>query len=291
MVIMTSGQNPAEIKWSSILPDSISGWQKSEDKEFNGENLYAHIDGGAELYLSYGFRSLYNRTFTCPDQPDLIVEIFDMGSASNAFGVFAHTRESIDSTFGQGSQYIAGSLLFWKDHYFISLLGSPETDSSRQVLFKIARQIDDTIKHEGTLPEILTLLPSDGLIQSIVRYFHHYIWLNTYYYIADQNILHIDQNCEAMLAQYKQSEGGAALLLVIKYPAEEKAIKAERSFVDSYLPEAGKTKTIQVEDKSWVSYNRQQTILSIVFNSKSKSIANYLQIEVERKIKSTLILK
>jgi hypothetical protein len=288
---MTTGQNPAEINWSSKLPNSISGWQKSEDKEFNRENLYAYIDGGAELYLSYGFRRLYNRTYTCPDQPDLIVEIFDMGSASNAFGVFAHTRESIDSTFGQGSQYIAGSLLFWKDHYFISLLGSPETDSSRQVLFKIARQIDDTIKHKGSLPEVLTILPTDGLIQSSVRYFHHYVWLNTYYYIADQNILHIDQNCEAMLAQYKQGESGSALLLVIKYPAEEKAINAERSFVDSYLPEVGVDMTIQVEDKSWISYNRHQTILSIVFNSKSRSIANYLQTEVEHKIKSTSILK
>jgi hypothetical protein len=288
MVITTTGhsidQKSAEINWSQILPDTACGWQRTEDKEFNRENLYAYIDGGAELYLSYGFRSLFCRTYARREQPDLIVEIFDMANSSNAFGIFAHFRESVDSTFGQGSQYIAGSLLFWKDHYLISLLGSPETDESRQQIFELARQIDHALAHKGALPALLTLLPADSLIQSSIRYFHHYIWLNTYYYIADQNILHIDQNSEAMLARYKQGEGGSLLLVVIKYPDKEKANQAKVDFIKSFLPEAAGKMAVQVEDRTWISYRLKGTILSIVFNGKNQGIADQLLTQVENKI-------
>ena len=40
------------------LPDSIDGWTAGEQNSFNDkESLYDYIDGGAELYISYGYKT------------------------------------------------------------------------------------------------------------------------------------------------------------------------------------------------------------------------------------------
>jgi hypothetical protein len=43
---------------SSILPDSIEGWSFPDSSElYVGEDLYRLIDGGADIFLEYGFLS------------------------------------------------------------------------------------------------------------------------------------------------------------------------------------------------------------------------------------------
>ena len=92
-----------------IMPDKVQNWEiKQEDQKYDKENLYEYIDGGAELFLSYGFQEVLNRTYIKPDQPDIVIDIFDMGKSYNAYGVFSYSRENEDSTFGQGSQYVPG---------------------------------------------------------------------------------------------------------------------------------------------------------------------------------------
>lgn len=273
MVIFLSSSLSAEKKmWNIIrsLPDSTDGWILREDQYYNRKTLYDYIDGGAELYLSYGFRGVISRVYQRKNQPEIIVDIFDMGSPENAFGVFSHFRETIENDFGQGSQYIVGSLQFWIGCYFISILASPETKESREVVFQLARIIEQQIDEEGSLPKILHCLPRDSLIATSVRYFKHYIWLNSYYFIADQNILHIDENTEAVLAKY-QEKGHQAILLLLKYRSASKAEKAYQDFIQYHLPKLASDPVLQMEDGSWTGCQLEQDIIKIVLNSHSKA--------------------
>jgi hypothetical protein len=259
-----------------FIPESLGGWSKTEaDQFYNRENLYDYIDGGAELYLSYGFQSLINRTYTQPRQPDIILDIFDMGSSQNAFGVFSHSREKVEKEFGQGSQYTAGSLLFWKDRYFISILASPETPESSRAIKKLAGTIESHIEKEGPLPALVYLLPQDSLIEESVRYFKHYIWLNSYYFIADQNILHIDENTNAVLAKYRENNG-KSLLLLVQYPDAESAKVAYQDFVKIYLLGVSDPAAVQLEDGSWTGIRLQANLIVAVFNSTSRESVNDL---------------
>ena len=62
----------------ALLPDMVEGWNiTEEDHIYDRENLYAYINGGAELYLSYGFKQVVNRMYSVPDQPDILLDIFD----------------------------------------------------------------------------------------------------------------------------------------------------------------------------------------------------------------------
>ncbi len=102
---------------SEFLPDSIDGWEVvSEDQFHNRKSLYEYINGGAELYLSYGFSRLISRIYSKPEQPDILVDFFDMRTSRSAYGVFSYSVETVERNFGQGSQQTEGALLFWKDH-------------------------------------------------------------------------------------------------------------------------------------------------------------------------------
>jgi len=255
-----------------LLPDAIDGWKvAAKDQSYNRDNLYEYIDGGAELYLSYGFKKVISRTYSKPDQPDMVVDLFDMGTSQNAFGVFSHARETVDKTFGQGSQYTEGLLLFWKDHYFISI----ETVESKNAVFNLARKIEMAIAKEGPLPEILTLLPQQSLVRESIRYFRHYVWLNSHYFVADRNILHINEKTDALLAKYGELKK-RYLLLLVKYKKDKDAKRAYNDFVKFYLPELSKGHVVKIEDGTWTACQLTGNLLIIVFNAPIKDKAIHL---------------
>jgi hypothetical protein len=271
---------------ASYLPAEIDGWKVSgEDAVYTGDDLYTYINGGAELYISYGFKNVLSRTYSRPDQPDIVVDLFDMGSSQDAFGVFAHSRETIDDTIGQGCQYSTGLFLFWKNNNYVSILASPETEESKKAVEALARQIAGAIPEDGLPPAILGLLPEDALIKESIRYFHHYIWLNSHYFIADENILHIDDTTDAVLAKYRQGKV-KNILLVIDYPDVEHAGGARSDFIRFYLPDLGDRPAVKVEDGTWAGCRGTGSTLSIVLNAQSKQNVVDLLDSVENKVSS-----
>lgn len=254
---------------ASLLPDTIQGWVVEEKNHYNRDNLYDYIDGGAELYLSYGFKEMVNFTYNRQDQPSLIVDIFNMGSSENAYGVFTYSRETVDSSFGQGSQYSPGLLLFWKDRYYISILASPETTESRKALFSLASAINRELPQKGPLPRIISLLPVEGLLDASIRYFKHPIWLNSYYFISDQNIFHIDATTDAVLAKYRDG----SLLLLITYPDTGMAAAAFQDFITGYMPENPPDHVMQIEDSSWVACHLSENTIKAVFKAAERQKA------------------
>lgn len=286
VVPITTGALPMQNTNSDLagfLPDNLEGWAVAgKDSIYNRKNLYDYIDGGAELYLSYGFKELISRIYTAPGQPDILLDLFDMGTSQNAYGVFSHSRETEDSTFGQGSQYTPGLLLFWKDHYLVSILAIPETEESKKAVFSLARQIEAAIETEGPPPEILDLLPQESLVKESIRYFHHYIWLNSHYYVADKNILHIDENTDALLAKYGDRQK-RYLLLLVKYVSAKDAQMAHNDFVDNYLPELAEEPIVRIEDGTWTGCQLAGNHLTIVFNAPTEEKALLLIKEVQKK--------
>jgi hypothetical protein len=261
------------------LPEEFLGWKSlpGDQKVYDSETLYDYIDGGAELYLSYGFRHLVSRRYVREGESDIIVDLFDMGDSQNAFGVFLHSREVVESRFGQGSQYTEGLLLFWKGRYYVSILASPETAASRDATLDLARRIDASILEEGRVPDVVALLPREGLVEESIRFFRHYIWLNSHYYVADENILHIDDSTDAVLAKYEHrgGESGASgprdrgVLLVVRYGGAAEADAAYGDFTKHYLPELSESTVVRIEDDTWTGCRLSGNLIVVVFNCKT----------------------
>ena len=267
-----------------LLPDTVLGWKVArEDGRYGRDTLYDYIDGGAELYLSYGFKGVINRIYVKANQPDMVVDIFDMDTSQNAYGVFSHSMETVETRFGQGSQSSEGLVLFWKGPYYISIMAHPETAESKKALFDLAKKIDGAIAEEGPLPALLNLLPPGDLIRESIRSFHHHAWLNSHYFVADQNILHIDDTTDALLAKYGEGKK-RSLLLLIQYRDDKAARSAYDNFVKQYLPELSQKKSVRIEDGTWTACHLAGSLLMAVFNAQKEEQAVHLIGEVEKRL-------
>ena len=251
------------------LPKSLNGWELEETVIYGRDNLYDYINGGAELYLSFGFQSLLNLRYQQEGQPDIVVDVFDMDKPDRAFGIFTHSREVIDSSFGQGSQYTAGFLLFWKGPYYISILASPETETSRKTVFELADIIDQELKETGKMPVLVNRLPQDNLIAESIRYFNHPLWVNTYYFLTEENVFNLTEDTRAVLARYRDR----GLLLILEYPDNSQAQDAFIHFQKSLMPEASRENLVKIEDETWLGGQPMHNCLLVVFNCQSQDKA------------------
>ena len=280
LFVICSGfiMNASTENLNQYMPKSVNGWFPSGlDRYYYPETLFDYANGEAELFRSYGFKQVISRRYRRSGQPDILVEIFDMVEAKNAFGVFTHARETIDERYGQGSQSFQGAILFWKDRYYVSIVSNAETSEIKKALPAMAKKISKAIREEGTLPQILQWIPEEDLVPESVFYFHHYVWLNAFYYISDDNFLNIYDETDAILAKYGTADS-RYYLLVIQYPDEQKAEKAYNSFTTHYAPEIQNDPVVKVKDEKWIGAVLDHELFIAVLNGpEEKSVSSLLE--------------
>lgn len=273
-----------------MLPEAPPEWQmEGEPKQYTPDDLYKYINGGAELYLSFGFQEAASCVYTRDNQPDILLDLFDMGSSQSAFGVFSHSRERLETDFGQGSQSDPGLLIFWKDRYYVSLLANPETPVSRKAVSRIARQIEQTIPETGPLPEILNALPGEGLIEESIRTFQHHAWINTYYTISEENLLDISRKNPAVLAKYNHDR--RRLLLIVAYTGEKAAADAFETFCNAFFKDGEDAGfcSEQTADSSWTAAGRVGNHVAVIFQGESRDAVLAFFNRVRRRIHSVYL--
>ena len=264
------------------LPQTIEGWNASTERTFSDSTLYDYIDGGAELFLSFGFSKVYNRIYTQPNQPDILVDIFYMNSSYDAFGVFSFSVGQIGNDFGVQSQVANGAVVFWKDNYYISITCYPETDESKKAVTGLAQLIGNSIPQKGELPSILDYLPSQSLDKESIRYFRHYIWLNSHLFISNDNILNINQSTDAVLAKYRDND--KSILLIIKYPNNSDAAAAKEKFVENYNQDLTNNPTAKMKNGKLCGFDLINNFIVAVFNAADQDVISMLINQTKEKI-------
>jgi len=113
------------------------------------------------MYLSYGFRSLFSRTYEHSGQPELIVEVFDMAVQANAFGVFAHKQRKHRQHIRPGQPVQSRLAAVLERPLSDSLLASPGDRTFPQTCLSTGRSYRPGHSSKPvTLPGILKLLPN-----------------------------------------------------------------------------------------------------------------------------------
>jgi len=267
-----------------FLPDEINGWEaKGPDMIYDPETIFDYIDGAGEVYRAYNFKKLFVRRYGKQGRPDIVADCFDMGSSHDAFGVFTHDLEGEDSGIGQGSAYSAGLLSFWKSHFFISLYTEEETPETKEAVLSLGRKIAESVSGEGSKPDLIRLFPADGFNEQSVHYFHNHLVLNYHFFVADENILLLDQQTEAALGTYRDNEEKYRLL-IIRYLAADKAAEAYKIFIQNYMPDAKAPGLVKTEDGKWTAARVEEEFLIIAFDCPTDSSALHLMEGVEKKL-------
>ena len=270
---MGFNQDAADSRWASLLPSEGSGWKADpKDAVYDRDTIFEYIDGAGEVYRAYNFRRLLSRRFVREGRPDLVVDLFDMGTSTDAFGVFTNDLEGEDAGLGQGSTYNGGLLSFWKDRYFVSLSADRETPETKAALFALGRAIAAAIPGEGPKPPLLGRLPDEFAAAATVRYVHSHIILNRHFFVSHEDILDLARASGAVLSvPGRKKETG--ILLLIEYPDTKAAAAAYAGFARAYMPEAKEAGRVRTEDGTWTAAALRGGLVAIVFHAPTEAAA------------------
>lgn len=92
IIFITAGplRDPAG-ELPALLASDIPGGTITRSEHFDGTSLWGYIDGGADVYLEYGFKTVLVQELQWQNHR-FKVDIFQMKSAESAFGIFSASR-------------------------------------------------------------------------------------------------------------------------------------------------------------------------------------------------------
>ena len=190
------------------FPD-IEGWHpESEVKIFRRGDLWEYINGAAEQFVMYGFQLLRFREFSKGDRM-IAVEIYDMGSPLNAFGIYRTERPVDGKRLSIGTEAVIDPFLclLLKDRYYVKVMtrrGLHDDQSGEAVL----KAVEAHIQGETGLPPELDILPTRERISGSEKYV-----TEAYMGLSDLNNI--------LFADYENATGdGYRYFMVIPTPEE-----------------------------------------------------------------------
>jgi hypothetical protein len=230
----------------SIFPSASVplGWQQAGAIGlYPGKKLYDSIDGAADSFFPYGFQIQYVANYSSEgQQKNIQVEVYDMGTPDNAFGIFSSHDNIMSQHINIGLAAVISdiNLDFCQSKYFVRLQAQGfQGGEALSPLKAFGEAIVANIKPPSELPQLVKALP-EGWIGGTIFFFHAWQSLNARKYIAEENVLALDDKTEGVLAAYtseeRESEGLTLklekdILFLIAYPDREKAQSAKKSYI------------------------------------------------------------
>lgn len=285
----TSSNNYEKINF--VFPGKVNEWNlvNPEPDRYNADTLFDYIDGNAEVYRSLGVKEVLAYRWANPQQIEILVDIFDMGNSSSAYGAYHNDiRDQEDIGIGVESECMNNSLAFWKDRYFVSITGMGDSPEIKQTVIELGKIIDQQIPNKGNPPQIISLLPEKGLVKSNLHYFKEYNLLKVHYYITEENVLQLGKNTEGVLVRYNLPEQQEQMnVIVIRYPKKEAALLAEQNLKNlldksNKLSEEEQTKMFGFES---ILIHSCENYLILITDWKQDEIANSYLNQIVQKIK------
>jgi len=198
---------------------TFRGWSLTGQSEiYRKDGLFGYIDGGAEIFLQYGFVDLsvnrYRSSAKTNPERVITLEIYRMQSPADAFGIFSVRREGNEkiSPRIKAAHWIAptqASLV--KGLYFINISSQ---DGMEDELEAFAAAVSQKINASPELPPQLSWLPPEGLIQESERYIKGELAAANESPLLDRKFWGFEEGTRAVSAKYQPAK---AKLIVIQF--------------------------------------------------------------------------
>jgi len=150
------------VRSTDLFPE-IEGWKViPNERVYVPGNLWDLINGAADSYLSYDFQDLYLADYQNEDGVSIRVELYRHSTYNNAYGIYT-TERSSDYEFieiGLEGYQEDGILNFQCGYYYIKMSCFDEKEGLNDDMVKIGRKIQEQLKQEIFLPEVLRYFPA-----------------------------------------------------------------------------------------------------------------------------------
>jgi len=220
------------------------GWQVESRAVYSAENLYGYIDGGAELFLEFGFKEL-RVVHVTRGKEQLSVDLYRMTGVLPALGIYLAKCAPETPMAGvvprnSGDRYQLGMV---QGSWFIFI---NNFDGNRERI-KLMRQLAN--KLAAQIPDKLMAWPctlsKEGLVKGSIRLARGPVALQPVYTLGEGDILQLNRQNWAMVADY-MVKGKKETLIRAKYDNEQFALKVFLSLhenLDPYLKVIQSNKT------------------------------------------------
>jgi hypothetical protein len=143
-----------------LLPsiNELKGFElKTEPEYYQGDDLFYLINGGADIYLEYGFKDVISAAYENEKGDGFKAEIYQMFNDSAAYGIFSFNRndKTIYHDIGDESIRQDDFLIFIKGHYYVVLTTQSNQEVQHIDLLKKAKMISSKLKVSGSLPSLV----------------------------------------------------------------------------------------------------------------------------------------
>lgn len=138
---------------------------------FNKENLYEHIDGAAEFYLSYGFEALKVASWN-NNGVELTIEVYDHGDQLHAYGIYSIERSPGASVKKIGLEGYGDLTIFnfTSGKYYVKMSGIQPDKVPGFSLEALAKDFANTLCKNPEYPKVIGLFPAENQVANSCQY-------------------------------------------------------------------------------------------------------------------------
>ena len=235
----------------NLLPSNgeLLGWiQSRAPSTYEGKTLYRDRATSPDLYYAYGFERQVEVEYETPrfgSKPLILLEIFDMGTPENAFGIYHfHTYPRMKFEWvGSKAMLSGGYLRFSKGKYFVQIEGYEFATGIREGMIALAKAVAAQIKDPPPEPQILALLPNNKRIHGSTKLFRSNWTLSQIYSTLPANVPQLTDTALGISAHYQNNPDStnwmdAQIVFIIRFPdtaTAESAYVLYRDTVDASI--------------------------------------------------------
>ena len=233
-----------------LLPANgeILDWVQSRaPSTYEGEKLYRDRATSPDLFHAYGFQKQAEVEYETPrfgSKPLILLEIFDMGTPENAFGIYNfHIYPQVKFEWVGSKAILSGGYLrFSKGKYFIQIEGYEFATGINEAMVLLAKDIAARIKDPASEPQILTLLPSNKVNGSIKLFRSNWV-LRQIYSTLPSNVPQLSDTALGISARYRDKADSknwidTEIVFIIRFPDASTAKSAYTVYRDSVMAAA-----------------------------------------------------
>jgi len=217
--------------------DFFPGWKKAgPGRIFLQTDLFNYIDGGADLFLEFGFERLAVQRYA-RGPAELVLEVYQMQNPEAALGVFIMKNGRAESAaqppeLGHGDRY---QRLLLRGNCFISINNPGGTEALLPVMDALAAGVLASIPKQAS-KDLFAVLPREKRLAGTERFFRGPVGLQSIYTFGEGDIFLLRGRIFAVAADYGDDEGGTYTRLVILYPDDVSAREAWHNFREKHDP-------------------------------------------------------
>lgn len=204
---------------AEVLPSQnvFPGWSASYDALYYvGDDLFFLINGGADLYMEYGFADVAAVEMKHPQAGTVYIEVYRMDSDSAAFGIFSLRKGNHQVKINPGQWVVYGHdfLHLWQGNFYISVSANRLNDNDRKQAFdNLIAYLAKKIPANNNLPGLLQQYTTEEI--KTATYIMGPLALSNIYNFGHENIFGVKQ----AIAFDKENH----TKLIIAYPNEHSA--------------------------------------------------------------------